>query len=85
VTQHTHNVINLNERLRCVETRWRNFSNEQRTGECRNFIDGDLVESFLDLSSMQMQQVVDGDNHGTPLDVSVEEVARLVEIMVRIH
>ncbi|KAH8557053.1 CPSF A subunit region-domain-containing protein [Umbelopsis sp. PMI_123] len=64
---------------------FRTFYNEQRTGECRNFIDGDLIETFLDLNPDQMQLVVDGSKWGTPLDSTVDDVVRLVEILVRIH
>jgi hypothetical protein len=68
-----------------VCARWRTFYNDQRTGECRNFIDGDLIETFLDFNPEQMQLAVDGTKWGTPLDTTVEDVIRLVEILVRIH
>ena len=58
---------------------WRSFSNERRTADATNFIDGDLIESFLDLPVDKMAEVVSG------LDVSVEELSRRVEELVRLH
>lgn len=39
---------------------WRSFSNDRRKVHSYNFIDGDLIESFLDLNREQMSQVVKG-------------------------
>lgn len=37
---------------------WRSFSNEHRTSEAaQNFIDGDLIETFLDLTRDEMEEV----------------------------
>jgi len=52
---------------------WRNFSNERKTVSAKSFIDGDLIESFLDLKPKAMQEVVHG------LDVSVEELCKRIE------
>ena len=38
---------------------WRRFSNERRHVDSRGFIDGDLVESFLELPASQQQHVCD--------------------------
>jgi DNA damage-binding protein 1 len=54
---------------------WRSFSNERKTSEARNFLDGDLIESFLDLKPEKMQEVVKG------LDVSVEELSKRIETL----
>lgn len=43
------------------------------------FVDGELVEAFLDLSSEQQERVVEG------LDIEVEEVKEMVEGLRRIH
>ena len=55
-------------------TEWRSFKNERRTSQgkfsqnymqmlitriARSFIDGDLIESFLDLQKEDMKRVVD--------------------------
>ncbi|CAM9107252.1 unnamed protein product, partial [Discosporangium mesarthrocarpum] len=37
---------------------WRSFTSPRRTAEATNFLDGDLVESFLDLSPDQQEQVL---------------------------
>jgi DNA damage-binding protein 1 len=55
---------NLEERLRHTiksvgkidHTAWRSFRTEQKVEACEGFIDGDLVESFLDLSREKMRE-----------------------------
>lgn len=37
---------------------WRSFSTERKTEASFGFIDGDLIESFLDLSRDKMQEAV---------------------------
>ena len=39
---------------------WRSFANDRRKVASYNFIDGDLIESFLDLNREHMSQVVKG-------------------------
>jgi DNA damage-binding protein 1 len=39
---------------------WRSFHNDRKQEPCEGFIDGDLIESFLDLPREQMKQVVSG-------------------------
>eukprot|EP00727_Mastigamoeba_balamuthi_P002002 m51a1_g118 putative dna damage-binding protein 1a (1114) ;mRNA; f:362128-365815 len=56
---------------------WRSFSNERRTAPPKGFIDGDLVESFLDLSHDKMAEVV------RPLNISVEELSKRIETLQR--
>ena len=56
---------------------WRAFKNEKKMMEAKNFVDGDLIESFLDLGRQQMEQVVGG------MDISVEEMCRRVETIAR--
>lgn len=60
---------------------WRSWSSERRTGECKNFIDGDLIEQFLDLNHDTMQWVVDRMGNG----VTVEELSKQVEELSRLH
>jgi len=36
---------------------WRSFSTDRKTVEARNFVDGDLIETFLDLKAEKMQEV----------------------------
>lgn len=58
---------------------WRSFSNERRTAEARNFIDGDLIESFLDLKPEQMAEVA------ARVDTPLEELVKRVEELTRLH
>lgn len=37
---------------------WRSFSNEKKSEKATNFIDGDIIESFLDLSRNKMAECV---------------------------
>lgn len=39
---------------------WRCFNTDIKSEPCEGFIDGDLVESFLDLSQDKMKEVVAG-------------------------
>lgn len=39
---------------------WRSFATERKIEPCEGFIDGDLIESFLDLSLDKMKEVVNG-------------------------
>ena len=39
---------------------WRSFNTEMKSEPCEGFIDGDLVESFLDLTQDKMKEVVTG-------------------------
>lgn len=56
-----------------------------RKEEAVNFIDGDLIESFLDLTPQQMQEVVDGLHGGRKLDKSVEDLCKVVEELMSAH
>jgi len=56
---------------------WRTFHNERKNNEARNFIDGDLIEMFLDLKHDKMQEVVKG------LEVSVEETCKRIESLIQ--
>ncbi|WOL18645.1 DNA damage-binding protein 1 [Canna indica] len=58
---------------------WRSFNNEKRTVDARNFLDGDLIESFLDLSRNKMDEIA------SSMGVSLEELSRRVEELTRLH
>ena len=60
---------------------WRSFSSERKKGVCKNFIDGDLIEQFVDLKRDTMQWVVDRMGGGT----TVEELSKTVEELSRLH
>ena len=60
---------------------WRSFSSERVTnGACRGFIDGDLIEQFLDLKRGAMERVAEAMG-----DASVEDLSRVVEDLSRLH
>lgn len=69
----------------CYFRSWRSFSNERKVAESRNFLDGDLIEAFLDLPREKMQDVVDGKHGGTPLETTVDEVIKSIEELTRLH
>lgn len=39
---------------------WRTYTNDKKTEPALNFIDGDLIESFLDLNSTEMAECAEG-------------------------
>ncbi|GMY38038.1 DNA damage-binding protein 1a [Fagus crenata] len=58
---------------------WRSFNNEKKTVYARNFLDGDLIESFLDLNRSKMDEI------SKAMTVSVEELCKRVEELTRLH
>lgn len=59
---------------------WRSSSKEMRTTvEARSFLDGDLIESFLDLRRSKMEEISKG------MDVHVEELCKRVVELTRLH
>jgi DNA damage-binding protein 1 len=58
---------------------WRTFQNQHQTYECKGFVDGDLIEQFLDLKRDSMERVAKDMGEG----VSVEELLRVVEDLSR--
>ncbi|KAF2317858.1 hypothetical protein GH714_041177 [Hevea brasiliensis] len=58
---------------------WRSFNNEKKTVDAKNFLDGDLIESFLDLSRTRMDEI------SKAMSVSVEELCKRVEELTRLH
>ncbi|XP_060861972.1 DNA damage-binding protein 1 [Metopolophium dirhodum] len=73
---------------------WRSYHTEIRTEPSESFVDGDLIESFLDLSKREMIAVVDAlqgayDHEFKKISkdtkVSLDDVIKLVEDLTRIH
>ncbi|KAJ3708399.1 hypothetical protein LUZ61_012104 [Rhynchospora tenuis] len=62
-----------------IHEQWRSFNNEKKTVDARNFLDGDLIESFLDLSRVKMEEV------SKTMGVPVEELCKRVEELTRLH
>ncbi|CAL8403866.1 unnamed protein product [Boreogadus saida] len=65
------------------------FHTERKTEQATGFIDGDLIESFLDLGRTKMQEVVNtlqiDDGSGMKREATVDEVIKIVEELTRIH
>jgi DNA damage-binding protein 1 len=36
---------------------WQSFSDERKTNDAKNFLDGDSIESFLDLNRNRMEEI----------------------------
>ncbi|KAL0352802.1 UNVERIFIED_CONTAM: DNA damage-binding protein 1 [Sesamum angustifolium] len=58
---------------------WRSFYNEKKIVDARNFLDGDLIESFLDLSRNRMEEI------SKAMNIPVEELMKRVEELTRLH
>ncbi|KAL7406714.1 hypothetical protein ABVT39_024961 [Epinephelus coioides] len=67
----------------------KSFHTERKTEQATGFIDGDLIESFLDLGRAKMQEVVStlqiDDGSGMKREATVDEVIKIVEELTRIH
>ncbi|KAL8139852.1 hypothetical protein V2J09_005873 [Rumex salicifolius] len=58
---------------------WRSFYNEKKTVDAKNFLDGDLIESFLDLNRARMEEI------SKAMAVPVEDLCKSVEELTRLH
>ncbi|KAF9599350.1 hypothetical protein IFM89_036807 [Coptis chinensis] len=58
---------------------WRSFNNEKKTADAKKILDGDLIESFLDLSRKRMEEI------SKAMSVSVEDLCKRVEELTRLH
>ncbi|CAG8461735.1 4837_t:CDS:10 [Gigaspora rosea] len=58
---------------------WRSMRKGNKLYEARGFIDGDLIESFLDRSRSEMVQIAE------ECDMKVDELLKIVEELTRIH
>lgn len=65
---------------------WRAFSNKRKkANEPKCFIDGDFIECFIDLDDHIKQKIIDGDNGGTPLSLTIKEINKIIEDFVKLH
>ncbi|XP_035782512.1 DNA damage-binding protein 1-like [Anopheles albimanus] len=67
---------------------WRSFDTDMKTERCEGFIDGDLVESFLDLSRDKMREAAIGleiEVNGSKREATVDDIIKIVEDLTRIH
>lgn len=58
---------------------WRAFNNEKNIVDAKNFLDGDLIESFLDIGRSRMEEI------SNSMGVSVEDLSKRVEELTRLH
>ncbi len=56
---------------------WRSFHNEHQTRPCSSFVDGDLVERFLDLKEAKAAEVA------REMKMTIRDVTRAVEALQR--
>jgi len=56
---------------------WRAFANERKVVDAKNFIDGDLIESFLDLKRDKMEEVAKG------LQTTVEDLVKHIQSLTQ--
>ncbi|KAF9925024.1 DNA damage-binding protein 1a [Linnemannia zychae] len=85
-----HLETNLSKVVRGVggldHSKWRQFRNNQRTLASTNFVDGDLIELFLDLTEDEVNKVMMGSHEGgEPINAPLAEVTKLVEELSRLH
>ncbi|CAF3432385.1 unnamed protein product [Rotaria sp. Silwood1] len=66
---------------------WRSFDSDGRSNVSNGFIDGDLIETYLDLPKTVQQELIK-DLHGennVSLNTTVEELVKTIEELSRIH
>lgn len=67
---------------------WRSFQTDQKLELAEGFVDGDLIECFLDLNRAKMVQAVEGLEIDTPegrRKATVDDIIKIVEDLTRIH
>ena len=60
---------------------WRAYRSERCVAEAAGFVDGDLLEAFLDLPAPRMAQVAELMGGGA----TVDEIGRVMEELARLH
>lgn len=76
------NMIKLSPPIGNMDhTSWRSFDNGVRMGEARGYIDGDLVEKFLALSTHHQQKLV----KLLSIPISVEELQTKIESLAQLR
>jgi len=69
---------------------WRAFHNDRQKEPANGFIDGDLIERFLDLPRSAMTKICtdlfyDFDGTGMKREGTVDDLVKLIEDLARIH
>ncbi|ORX70399.1 hypothetical protein BCR32DRAFT_297364 [Anaeromyces robustus] len=65
--------------------KWRSSSLSSDESNSMGFIDGDVIETFLELDRESMQKIANGENGGTKLGYTVDELVTLVEKLKIMH
>ncbi len=85
----SHLERNLQRYVVCVgglsHVEYRAFQDGNNEITCQGFIDGDLVEVFLDMDEECRRAVWGGDKDGEPMSTPMEDVVQLVDVLSRIH
>ncbi|KHN84948.1 DNA damage-binding protein 1 [Toxocara canis] len=76
--------------MRIEHSQYRTFETDRRMEQSVGFIDGDLVESLLDMSRESIENLIEGLKLPAPTgqeqrEATVEEVLKTVEDLARIH
>ena len=69
---------------------WRSFHNDRQKEPASGFIDGDLIERFLDLPKAEMSKICvdlfyDFDGTSMKREGTVDDIVKLIEDLARIH
>ncbi|KAJ2942157.1 hypothetical protein O0L34_g11072 [Tuta absoluta] len=74
---------------RVAHSVWRSFNTDIKTEPAEGFVDGDLVEAFLDLDRDTQHHAIQGiqmdDGGGMMRDATVDDIVKIVEDLTRIH
>ncbi|KAL2914374.1 hypothetical protein HK105_206146 [Polyrhizophydium stewartii] len=79
--KHLRSVVTCVGDLKHAE--WRMFQTERKSVEDTGIIDGDLIETFLDLSRKQQEQIA--ERVAAERGVSFADLIKLIEDLTRIH
>ncbi|QSL66714.1 hypothetical protein MERGE_001098 [Pneumocystis wakefieldiae] len=92
--EHLEFLINLQSNMGKVingighlkHSSWRAFCNKRKkANEPKCFIDGDFIECFIGLNDDIKQKIVNGDNGGIPLSLTIKEVNKIIEDFIKLH
>lgn len=68
---------------------WRSFNTDIKTEPAEGFVDGDLIETFLDLNRDVQHDIVKGlqidEGSGMMRDAKIDDLIKIVEDLTRIH
>lgn len=70
---------------RIEHSEWRAFQSDKSSQPALNFVDGDLIETFLDYSREKMEALTKEINKGSGTPMIVEDIVKTIEELSRIH